>query len=180
MRGWRERTDDDEWRLSDGSFALSADLDDHELELALLAAAQKSAARMGAEWYAAEFARRDEEDRQQRERAELWETSADALESPVVPDTSLVDAWVEDSVVGGTPVGLGIASPTPPPEPAIRHPEVPRPPGQEPAPSPKRRRRGRKMEQARTPSRAISVSEWARMTPAARRLYVFDEPPRAT
>jgi len=56
---------DDLWQMSDGSSALAASLDDVIVEDELLAYAQRSAARAGAEWYAAEFQRRDEEERRQ-------------------------------------------------------------------------------------------------------------------
>jgi hypothetical protein len=165
MRGAADRVDDS-GHLSDGSATLRADHEnDGATELALLAYAQRSAARRGAEWYAAEFARRDAEERRQRELAERWQPQ----ESPSLGDVGLIDASVEDNVVGGTPTGLGI--PAPMPRPTIRHPHVPRPPAPEPAPESKRRRRVRAMTQAPTPTPAISAAEWARMSPAARRLY---------
>lgn len=61
----------------------------------------------------------------------------------------------------------------------LRHPHVPRPPAPEAMPTIERRR-GRRAkrgqpEPVRTP--AISAPEWARMSPGARRLYGFEEPP---
>jgi hypothetical protein len=178
MRGGADRVDD-AWQLSDGSAALRADLeDDGAMELGLLAYAQRSAARVGAEWFAAEFARRDAEEQRQREVAERWQPPTVASESTAPADPGLVDASVEDNLIGGAPAGLGIASPTPPP--TTRHPHVPRPPALEPEPEPKRRRRGKQPTQTPTPSPAISAPEWARMSPGARRLYGVDEPPRST
>ena len=173
MRDMADRVDD-AWELSDGSAALRADLeDDGAMELGLLAYAQRSAARTGAAWFAAEFARREEEERRDRELTERWQPPTVEPESPVAPDAGLVDASVEDNLVGGAPAGLGIEAPTPPT--SIRHPHVPRPPAPEPAPEPKRRRWAREKTQEEPPPPAISAPEWARMSPGARRLYGVDE-----
>jgi hypothetical protein len=100
MREEAER-DGDRWELSDGSAAQRVDIEEsQEMELALLVSAQRSAARAGAEWYAAEFARRDEEEQRQRASVQRWE--------PANAESELVDASVEDDVVGGAPTGLGI------------------------------------------------------------------------
>jgi hypothetical protein len=161
MRDAADRVDDP-WQLSDDSAADRADIEqDRGLELALLAYAQRSAARTGAEWFAAEFARREEEEQRQRGAIARWEPSVAA------PDPGLVDASVEDDVVGGAPTGLGIA---PPPE--MRHPHVPRPPAPEPEAEPDRRRRRRKDTAEAAPAREIPG--WANMSPGARRLYGVD------
>jgi hypothetical protein len=61
----------------------------------------------------------------------------------------------------------------------LRHPHVPRPPAPDAKPTIERRgvRRAKRgqPEPVRTP--AISAPEWARMSPGARRLYGFEEPP---
>ena len=213
----------DAWRLGDapetsGSTSGSG-TQDEEMERALLAYAQRSAARVGAEWFAAEFARREEVERLELEGAErrLPIVGAPGLSS--VPEIALVDASVEDQVVGGAPTSLGIAppppdeepepepqpplkpqpplepqpplqpepplepqpplepEPEPEPPPIMRHPHVPRPPPpEEPAREPKRRRR-RKVAEVPTPQFVISASEWARMSPGARRLYGLDGDP---
>jgi len=97
----REQTDriDEVWEMSDGSAPQRTD-DDDTVELAVLVDAQRSAARAGAAWYAAEFARRDEEEERERAAIPRWEPPA--LEPAV-------DASVEDDVVGGAPSGLGLA-----------------------------------------------------------------------
>src|SRR5262245_67086 len=64
------------WRLDDTPVSPGADLEEERMERALLAYAHRSAARVGAEWFAAEFARRDEEERVQLER-EAAQRSAD-------------------------------------------------------------------------------------------------------
>src|SRR5215471_17539663 len=92
------------WRLDDTAVTPEADLEEEWMERALLAYAHRSAARVGAEWFAAEFARRDEEERLQLERATL-ELGADVEPAPdPSPEMTLVDASVEDAVVGGAPM----------------------------------------------------------------------------
>jgi hypothetical protein len=98
------------WRLDDASSTLPTDLEDERMERALLAYAHRSASRVGAEWFAAEFARRDEEERLQEARAV---SQREALDAPVrvpdpTPETTLIDASVEDAVVGGPQTGLGL------------------------------------------------------------------------
>jgi outer membrane biosynthesis protein TonB len=111
----------DTWRLGDapetsGSTSGSG-TQDEEMERALLAYAQQSAARVGAEWFAAEFARREELERLELEVAERRHPIVDAPGLRSVPEIALVDASVEDQVVGGAPTSLGIAPPPPEQEP---------------------------------------------------------------
>ena len=182
MRGDGADRVDDVWQMSDGSSALAASLDDIEVEHDLLAYAQRSAARAGAEWYAAEFRRRDEEEqRAPRARAGVPLSESRIAATPVAEDRGLVDASAEDQLVGGAPASLGFGPPvTPTAEPAmaVRHPHVPRPPAVEPDPEAKRRWRKRdRASTAETLPPTISAPEWARMSPGARRLYGFDNPP---
>jgi hypothetical protein len=88
----------DPWQLSDGS---PAQPEEPSIEMALLAYAQRSAAKAGAAWFEAEFARREQEE--QRERGQVRR-----LEPAVEPPSDIVDASVEDSVVGGAPRGRGL------------------------------------------------------------------------
>jgi hypothetical protein len=149
MREEADREIEDAWELSDGSAAQRADIeDDSGMELALLAYAQRSAARAGAEWFAAEFARREEEEQSHRQAVARWEPAQPPSSGP--PESELVDASVEDNLIGGAPTGLGIAppppralepapaaEPEPEPEPAPPEPEPePAQPEPEPAPSP--------------------------------------------
>jgi hypothetical protein len=225
-----------------GLRASGSDPDDDGLESALLAYAQRKAARWGAERFAAEFRRRDE----MEETRPVW--TSDALAAPVEAsveeqvvdgepamfrpepprigfDVMLVPAPPEPTIADVTPEGeipstpepavLGELVDEPPPaeladEPApvelaveqprfepdaawsaasgaagkrvrmpLRHPHVPRPPAPEAMPTIERRRSWRakrgQPEPVRTP--AISAPEWARMSPGARRLYGFEEPP---
>jgi hypothetical protein len=65
---------------------------------------------------------------------------------------------------------------------ALRNPHVPRPPTPEPQPSVRPRRRWRGKHGAPEPVRTTSVItdvEWARMSPGARRLYGYEDPPAA-
>lgn len=134
------------WRPADAPATRGADVDDEDsMERALLAYAQRSAARVGAEWFAAEFARRDEDERLEREDAWTWRSPLGRAAPDMAPAAGLIDASVEDDVVGGTPAGLGYE---PTPQPAVRGLDTPPP--------------------------AISAAEWARMSPGARRLYAAD------
>ena len=124
----------DAWRLGDapetsGSTSGSG-TQDEEIERALLAYAQQSAARVGAEWFAAEFARREELERLELEGAERRLPIVDAPGLSSVPEIALVDASVEDQVVGGAPTSLGIPPPLPDeePEPEPQPPLKPQPP----------------------------------------------------
>jgi len=102
------------WRLDDAPATPGANLEEERMERALLAYAQRSAARVGAEWFAAEFARREEDER--LERAVAPQAAVDGHVVDPSPELMLVDASVEDQVVGGVPAGLGLA---PAPQPAI-------------------------------------------------------------
>jgi hypothetical protein len=170
MRGAADRDLEDPWQLSDGSAASRPEIEeDGAKELALLAYAQRSAARSGAEWFAAEFARREEDEQTRRRAGARWEPGS--FGPAPTPQPELVDASVEDSVVGGAPAGLGIA----PPPPAIRHPDVPRPPAPPPAVDAKRRRWGRAPEPETADTRPPPPPGWARMSPGARLLYGVDD-----
>ena len=108
-----------------------ADRTDEELETALLAYAHQRATRWGAERFAAEFERRDEEERR------LTGTGAQPYRYPWEPDevaappssvlSGLVDAAVQEQVIRSDPAELDLAEP-----PKIRHAHVPRPAPPEP------------------------------------------------
>ena len=122
----------DAWRLGDapetsGSTSGSG-TQDEEMERALLAYAQQSAARVGAESFAAEFARREELERLELEVAERRRPIVDAPGLRSVPEIALVDASVEDQVVCGAPTSLGIAPPPPEQEPDPDPEPEPQPP----------------------------------------------------
>ena len=150
-----------------------ADRTDEELETALLAYAHQRATRWGAERFAAEFERRDEEERR------LTGTGAQPYRYPWEPDevapppssvlSGLVDAAVQEQVIRSDPGELDLAEP-----PKIRHAHVPRPAPPEPE-APRRRRRRERAAPERPP--LISEAEAARMSPAARRLYGLEPLP---
>ena len=182
---WGDGADrvDDVWQMSDGSSALAASLDDVTVDHALLAYAQRAAAKVGSEWFAAELQRRDEEEQRGREApADAVWAKPEITVAPVVEDQGLVDASAEDQLVGGAPSSLGIGPPPPAPvpevepTPVVRHAHVPRPPTVEPEPEAKRRRGSRRQSpEASTAPAHITAPEWARMSPGARRLYGLDE-----
>ena len=62
---------------------------------------------------------------------------------------------------------------------AMRHPYVPRPPAPEPelTVEPRRRWRGKRGQPEPVRPSVITAPEWARMSPGARKLYGFEEPP---
>jgi len=121
------------WRLDDAPATPGTDLEEERMERALLAYAHRSAARVGAEWFAAEFARRDEEERLQEAReAERLAALKQSVPEPA-PEITLIDASVENAVVGGEQVSLGLA-PAPDPSPAPAQPTILEPPVPEPAP----------------------------------------------
>ena len=153
-----------------------ADRTDEELETALLAYAHQRATRWGAERFAAEFERRDEEERR------LTGSGAPPYRYPWEPDeaapppssvlSGLVDAAVQEQVIRSDPAELDLAEP-----PKIRHAHVPRPAPPEPE-APRRRRRRERAAPEHRPS-LISEAEAARMSPAARRLYGLEPLPTA-
>jgi hypothetical protein len=131
------------WRLDDAPTSPETDLEDEWVERALLAYAHRSAARVGAEWFAAEFARREEDERLQLELS-TQQRRAEAATEPSV-EVTLVDASVEDAVVGGAPTGLGLAPPPqlqvvevePPPQPeTVELEQTPKPVSHEAEPTP--------------------------------------------
>jgi len=151
-----------------------ADRVDEELEAALLAYAHREATRWGAERFAAEFERRDEEERR------LTGAGSPPHRYPWEPDevapppssvlSGLVDAAVHDQVIRANPAELDLAEP-----PRVRHAHVPRPAPLEPEPRRARRRRRERSVPQRTS--VISEAEAARMSPAARRLYGLEPLP---
>jgi hypothetical protein len=123
------------WRLDDASATLGTDLEDERMERALLAYAHRSATRVGAEWFAAEFARREEEDRLLEADAAAQQETADEPIATPSPEMTLIDASVEDAVLGGAPMGLGLG-PEPPPQSVTPEPMIPEPAALEPVADP--------------------------------------------
>jgi hypothetical protein len=142
--------------------------------------AQKDAAQWGADQFAAEFERRDQEERRLRDaEAGIFfrypgvtyagdEPEADMMSGPV--DQSVHHRVVESVAAEAIEQ---IRKPNP-----IRHAYVPRPP--RPSEGSRRRgRRGRREDRAPEGPRTPSEAELAGMSAAGRRLYGFDDHPNA-
>ena len=144
------------------------------VETALLRYAQQRAATWGAQRFAAEFERRDLEERWlEAARSQTSPYSPTAESDPALPEmlSGPVDAAAQDSVVGSDRAELRFLRPE-----HERHSSVPRPPS--PAPESNRRRaRRRKRERSTSdPVWMITPAEAASMSAAGRRLYGLDDP----
>ena len=146
-------------------------IEEEAFDSRLVSDGQKEAGKWGAERFAAEFRRRDQEER--------WLDAAGTGVFPgssTVPDgpgwdflSGPVDASVSERVVDPGRKELKLRRPK-----QKRHGHVPRPPGTEPAPG--RRGRGRKgRERADAGPWTPSEAELARMSPAGRRLYGLED-----
>jgi hypothetical protein len=144
------------------------------VETALLRYAQRQATEWGADRFAAEFRRRDLEER--------WLEAAGTNTTPHSPRQSMgagpavlsgpVDASAQERVVESEHRDAWRLT-----RPAhARHASVPRPPVEEPERETGRRGRRRRERAQKDPSWTISAAEAARMSPAARRLYGLDDP----
>ena len=142
------------------------------VETALLRYAQKRATEWGADRFAAEFRRRDLEER--------WVDAARTNTTPYTPlevtePTALsgpVDASAQSLVVETqTRDEWRLTRPA-----HVRHASVPRPPADEPEADRGRLRRRKRERAGNRPAWTISPAEAARMSPAARRLYGLEDP----
>jgi hypothetical protein len=153
---------------------------DEGLDEALLKDAQHEAGQWGADRFAAEFERRDEEERRLRDaEAGIFfrypgvsypgdEPQPEMLSGPV-------DQTVHDRVVEtvDAPAAIEIRKPKP-----IPHAHVPRPPRPDEGSRLRRGRRGRRDDRAASAGPRIpSDAELAGMSAAGRRLYGYDDPP---
>jgi hypothetical protein len=147
------------------------------VETALLRYAQRQATRWGAERFAAEFERREQEERWLRVAASntFVAPGPSDEEHPPAPAvlSGLVDAAVQERVVGWDRAELGLHRPK-----YERHSSVPRPPAPEPEGGRRRARRRRREQPAGDLAWVITPAEAARMSPAGRRLYGLDDPPQ--
>lgn len=143
------------------------------VETALLRYAQRAATRWGAERFAAEFRRRDLEERwleAARSNTSPYGAQADPEDPPGRGSLSgPVDDAVQERVVDADRAELSLQRPK-----YRRHASVPRPP--EPEATPTRARRRDRKRQSQDRSWVITPAEAARMSPAARRLYGLDDP----
>jgi hypothetical protein len=144
------------------------------VETALLRYAQQKATKWGADRFAAEFHRRDLEERWLVASRSGTTPYSDAAGGPPTPPSVLsgpVDAAAQDNVVAFDRAEIRMVRPA-----FERHSSVPRPPTEEPE-SARRRPRRRKRERSSDPA-LFSAAEVARMSPAARRLHGLDDPSR--
>jgi hypothetical protein len=158
-------------RVPSSSLGVAEYLEDR-WEAEWLASALQEAATWGAERFAAEFHRRDIEERRLREsEARAFghgdETGPDGAPTAEPVMWGPVASEVAEHVVGVDRGGLDLHRP-------IRHPFVPRPPALEPERGRGRRKRDREVPE---PASTITAQQAARMSPAARRLYGLDERP---
>ena len=149
------------------------------MEAALLKYAQQRATKWGADRFAAEFKRRDLEERwleASRSHTTPYSQPTDAHETTLTDALSgPVDAAAQEHVVGSDRAELRFLRPK-----YERHASVPRPP--EPEPEPDRghtRRRRRSRSATNDPSWLITPAEASRMSAAGRRLYGLEDPSTA-
>jgi hypothetical protein len=145
------------------------------VESALLRYAQQEATTWGAERFAAEFERRDLEERwleAARSHTSPYAHAPSAADAPP-PDmlSGPVDAAAQDNVVGSDR-GFRLMRPK-----YDRHSSVPRPPVQEPEPMRRRGRGRRRQPPTKDAGWLITPAEAARMSAASRRLYGLEPAP---
>ena len=144
------------------------------VELALFRYAHEQAAKWGADRFAAEFARRELEDRW-LEASKLNTTPYSPQATDERADGGLpsgpVDAFAEAAVVGLERDAWVLERPK-----HARHASVPRPPVEEPERERKGRRHRRRERAEAATSWTISPAEAAGMSAAGRRLHGLDDP----
>ena len=144
------------------------------VEIALLRYAHEQAAKWGADRFAAEFARRELEER--------WLEASKSNTTPYGPSAAdegaggglpsgPVDAFAEAAVVGAERDAWVLERPK-----HARHASVPRPPVEEPERERKGRRHRRRERAEAATSWTISPAEAAGMSAAGRRLHGLDDP----
>jgi hypothetical protein len=148
------------------------------METALLRYAQRAATRWGAERFAAEFRRRDLEER--------WLEAARSGTSPYGAGTGSVEeplgllSGPVDDAVEQRAVDTGFEQPSFSRPKYRRHPSVPRPPEPEPGAGRSRMRRRERNRPVGDAAWMITPAEAARMSSAGRRLYGLEDPPAAS
>ncbi|MGH2680299.1 MAG: hypothetical protein ACRDG8_07420 [Actinomycetota bacterium] len=139
------------------------------VETALLRYAQQAATKWGAKRFAAEFERRNQEERWLDVEASgirRAPTVRHAEDVAVASHPAPVDDSVQDRVIGPERETFVLRRPR-----YERHPSVPRPPTEEPQAG-RRRGRGRRRDRGATNGAwMITPAEAARMSPASRRLH---------
>ena len=144
------------------------------VETALLRYAQQRATKWGADRFAAEFHRRDLEERwivAARSGTTPYSAPADATTLPETGMSGPVEAGAQERMVDSDRPEMRMVRPT-----FERHSSVPRPPAQERGTTRRRLRRRERASASRDADWLISPAEAARMSAAGRRLYGLDEP----
>ncbi len=144
------------------------------VETALLRYAQQRATRWGAHRFAAEFHRRDLEERwlvASRSGTTPYTALADAtiLSQPGL--SGPVEAGAQENVVGSGRTEARMVRPA-----YARHSSVPRPPAPETEPRGRSPRRRKRKEPSNDPASRITAAEAAGMSAAGRRLHGLDDP----
>jgi hypothetical protein len=142
-------------------------------ETALLRYAQQRATKWGADRFAAEFHRRDLEERwlvAARSGTTPYAAPADEVTPSHTGLSGPVEAGAQENAVGPDRTEARMVRPA-----HARHSSVPRPPAPEPEPKGRGPRRRKRKGSTNDPGRLISPAEAARMSPAGRRLYGLDE-----
>jgi hypothetical protein len=145
------------------------------VETALLRYAQQRAMKWGADRFAAEFHRRDLEERwlvAARSGSTPYTTPVDAMTPSQTGLSGPVDAGAQENVVGSDRTEARMVRPA-----YARHSSVPRPPPPEPEPKGRSSRRRKRKGPSNDPASVITPAEAARMSAAGRRLYGLDDPP---
>jgi hypothetical protein len=143
-------------------------------ETALLRYAQQRATKWGADRFAAEFHRRDLEERwlvAARSGTTPYAAPADEVTPSHTGLSGPVEAGAQENAVGSDRTEARMVRPA-----HARHSSVPRPPVPEPEPKGRSPRRRTRKGSSNDPGRLISPAEAARMSAAGRRLYGLDDP----
>lgn len=144
------------------------------VEIALLRYAQQRAASWGAARFAAEYERRELEERWREAAAENRTPYSLAPKNVDVSPSDLsgpVDSTAQDHVVGFERDAFVLTKPK-----HSRHSSVPRPPAIEEEPDRKRGRLRRRERPVSKSGWSVSPAEAASMSAAGRKLYGLDEP----
>ena len=144
------------------------------MEVSLLRYAQQEATRWGAERFAAEFKRRDEEERRLDDpepHTFIYRLMTGAEDTSGSTSTDgLVDEAVRERVVGSERDEVELKKPK-----LMRHAHVPRPPASGSA-DPRRKRMRRRAQPTADAMWMPSAAQLDRMSAAGRRLYGLDDP----
>jgi hypothetical protein len=144
------------------------------VETALLRYAQQRATKWGAHRFAAEFHRRDLEERwlvASRSGSTPYTASADATIPSQAGLSGPVEAGAQEHVIGPDRNEVQMVRPA-----YARHSSVPRPPASEPEPKRRRPHRRKRKGPSNDPASRITPAEAAGMSAAGRRLHGLDDP----